>query len=499
MKNATSLALLVVAVLVLSAAPLPGQQPRLEPLGDSDSSTVTMTLPAGEQGGTVYLEKSAPKEVLVGKDFDYKIRLSNMSRSTLQGVILTGMLPENFRLVSTTPEAKVVGKEATWDIGKMAPAESKLFVVRGAATKSGSLYGCSNVTFTIQSACVAIKAVEPALKIVQTAPAEVLICQPIPIKIVVTNTGSGTAGNVIVKETLPEGLTTTDGKTEISYDFKTIEAGQTKEVTVETKAAKTGEFPCRAVATGAGGLTAAADSKTMVRQPVLALTQEAPEFRFLGLTVTNTITVTNKGDGAAKGSRLVTALPAKCELVSATDGIKAEAGQLAWNLGDLAPDQSKKVTFVVRPPALGSMESFSSVSALCAKASTKAVTDIRGIAAILLECVDEADPVPVGTNETYVITVLNQGSAFDTNIVVTCTLPAEQQFVSASGPTKEAVEGQTVTFAPLKSLDPKATATYKVVVKALKAGDVRFKISLTSDQLKAPPVEETESTKQYAD
>jgi len=526
-RIATPLAFLVAAVLVLSGCaqdqtsmepvaptdsppaaakppapparpPSPTQRPRLEPLGGSESATATMVLPAGEQGGTVYLEKSAPKEVLVGKDFDYKIRLTNMSRSTLEGVMLAGKLPENFRVVSTTPQADIVGKDATWDVGKMAPGESKLFVVRGAATKSGSLYGCSDVTFRIPSACVAIEAVEPALQIAQTAPAEVLICEPIPIKIVVSNTGSGPASNVMVKETLPEGLTTTDGKTEVTYDFKTIEAGQAKQVTVETRAAKTGEFPCKAVATGADGLTAAADSKTVVRQPVLALTQDAPKSRFLGLTVTNTVTVANKGDGVAKGTRLVTALPARCELVSASDGIRAEAGQLVWNLGDLAPDQSKKVAFVIKPAAIGSVESFSSVSAVCAKASTKAVTDIQGIPAILLECVDEADPIEIGAQETYTITVTNQGTAADTNIVVKCTLPAGQEFVSASGPTKETVEGQSVTFASLKSLAPKAKATYKVVVKATKAGDVRFAISLTSDQLRTP-VEETESTNQYAD
>jgi uncharacterized repeat protein (TIGR01451 family) len=370
-------------------------------------------------------------------------------------------------------------------------------VVRGVATKSGSLYACSDMTFRIPSACVAIKAVEPALKLAQTAPAEVLICEPIPIRIVVTNTGTGPASNVIVRETLPEGLTTTDGRAEVAYDFKTIEAGQAKQVTIETRAARTGAFAAKAAATGADGLTAAADSKTVVRQPVLALTQEAPRSRFLGLTLTHTVTVNNKGDGAARRTRLVTALPARCQFVSASDGIKPEAGQLVWNLGDLAPDQSKKVTFVLKPQAIGSMESFSSVSAVCAKASAKAVTAVEGIPAILLECVDEADPIEIGAQETYTITVTNQGSAADTNIVVKCTLPAEQEFVSASGPTKETVEGQIVTFAPAR-LDSKAKATYKVVVKALKAGDVRFAVSLTSDQLKTP-VDETESTNIYSD
>ena len=39
-------------------------------------------------------------------------------------------------------------------------------------------------------------------------------------------------------------------------------------------------------------------------------------------------------------------------------------------------------------------------------------------------------------------------------------------------------------------------ATYKVVVKGVAVGDVRFKVSLTSDQM-TKPAEETESTHIY--
>ena len=121
---------------------------------------------------------------------------------------------------------------------------------------------------------------------------------------------------------------------------------------------------------------------------------------------------------------------------------------------------------------------------------------MKGIPAILLEAVDVRDPVEVGANETYVITVTNQGSAMDTNIKIVCTLGAQQEYVSSTGPTTASVDGKTVTFALLASLAPKAKTTYKVVAKGIKAGDVRFKVQLTSDQLKVP-VQETESTNIY--
>ena len=66
----------------------------------------------------------------------------------------------------------------------------------------------------------------------------------------------------------------------------------------------------------------------------------------------------------------------------------------------------------------------------------------------------------------------------------------------ADGPPKISSDGKTVTFAPLASLAPKAKTSWKVVVKGVKAGDTRFKVSMTSDQM-TRPVEETESTNFY--
>ena len=104
--------------------------------------------------------------------------------------------------------------------------------------------------------------------------------------------------------------------------------------------------------------------------------------------------------------------------------------------------------------------------------------------------------IEVGSNETYEIVVTNQGSADGTNIVIECTLPAEQAYVSAKGPTKATVAAKVVKFAPLPVLAPKAKAKYVVVVKGTSEGDVRFKVKLTSDQITSP-VEETESTHIY--
>ena len=101
----------------------------------------------------------------------------------------------------------------------------------------------------------------------------------------------------------------------------------------------------------------------------------------------------------------------------------------------------------------------------------------------------------VGRPAKFQITVRNDGDAPATQTVLVDALPAGTKFVSASAAGK-AADGQVVTFAPLAQLAPKAKATYRLVVKGIKTGDVRFAASMTSDQIKTP-VQETESTNIY--
>lgn len=171
---------------------------------------------------------------------------------------------------------------------------------------------------------------------------------------------------------------------------------------------------------------------------------------------------------------------------------------ITWKLGSLNEDASKTVSAIYAAEAAGTIKSSSQVTAECAAAATAtSQTQVKGIAAILLEVVDVSDPILKGENETYVIKVTNQGSATDTNIKIVASMESGVQYVSSSGTTQGTAEGQKVTFAALPNLAPKAVATWQVIVKGSKTGDTRFRVDLTSDQLGSTPVMETESTNWY--
>lgn len=473
-----------------AAAPAPAPRP-------SDGRSVTY-LPTGiRETSVIMIERIAPTEVVLGQPFDYEIRVTNLTRNALDGVILTDQCASNFKLESATPaQDSIDGNTLRWNLGAMAPGEVKSVKVRGSATSTDPVQHCLSAQYDMSS-CMAINVVQPALKLAMTATAEALKCDPVAVKYTVTNSGTGVARNVVVKQTLPKGLTTADGKDSISVAIGDLAAGQSKEINASLAAGATGKFDHAASATADGNLKADASASTVLKEPVLAIECSAPEKQFIGRSVTYEATVTNNGDGVARNAVADITLPAGVSVINATAGGTAAAGKVSWNLGDLAPKASKKIAVTVGTSAAAKLTSTASASAYCAKpVNCSKTTDVMGIPAVLLEVVDESDPIEVGGNETYVITVTNQGSAADTNIKIVATLEDAMGYVSSSGATAGTAAGKTVTFAPLASLAPKAQATWKVVVKANAAGDVRFKVTMNTDQL-GRPVEETEATNFY--
>jgi uncharacterized repeat protein (TIGR01451 family) len=233
-------------------------------------------------------------------------------------------------------------------------------------------------------------------------------------------------------------------------------------------------------------------------KPVLTLKCDAPEKAPAGRPANVCLTVVNTGNAPEPLTRLTLHIPEGAEVVSRTDrGVQAER-TLTWEIPNLAPNHGKQVCASVKLADPGNLSFTATVSGrVAAPASASACqTEFIGIPAILLEVVDLEDPIEVGKEVTYDIKVTNQGTAIGTNIRLACALPASQEFISGSGVTSVRVEDRTVTIDALPTLDARAVAAWRVVVKASLADDARFKVELHSDQFERP-IKEDESTQQY--
>lgn len=465
-------------------------------IDETGGSTLSITYPRPDYG-ILQVDKAMPQEVRLNTPFTYVIRVSNLTEMMLTEVTITETLSRDFQFNASEPTARTEDDRLIWEIDSLGPRASKSIKITGVATASRPLEHCTAVTHTARN-CAVVKVVEPTLEVATIAPAEALLCEPIQVEFVVTNTGTGAAQNVQIVDTLPAGLQTTDGKGKIVLEAGTLAAGEARRFSIKLRATKTGTYVNKAVATSAAGLTAESETTlTNVRQPILTLTKTGPKRQYLGRSIAYELTVTNKGDGPAQNTTIEDIIPPGVTNIEATAGAQFSGSKLIWELGTLESNTSKNVRVSYTPTREGELMATATATAYCAEPVTDSSrTAITGIAAARLDVIDLEDPVEVGTNTTYLITVSNEGSAADSNIRITAVLDDKLQYVSSAGATAGSVMGKTITFAPLRNLDPKGKATWRIVVRGALAGDVRIKVTMHTDQL-ALPVEQTEATHIY--
>lgn len=475
---------------------IPGMT-NLVAISEVSSSVVSRTYPWAECG-LVQLDKAMPREVELNRPFDYYIKITNLTNTRLTDIVIKEELSTSFSFNSATPSATRDENRLVWKIDSLGPKASRLFKISGEASYFDSLKHCTTVLTPVIPACASVAVVQPRLQLTKIAPDEVLLCDLIPVKYVVTNTGTGLIQNVKIVETLPEGLRTTDGRSVLSFDADTLAAGQSRQFTIELRATKPGEYVSKAVASSSTSQSAESQATTtIVRLPVLTITKTGPDRQYIGRPVTYDIIVTNASDAPAKNTVVEDTVPGGVGSIKATSGAKLNGSKLVWEFGTVAPNTSQQVSVSYTPTKAGTLTSSVTATAYCADTVTASTsTLVTGIPAVLLEVVDVEDPVRLGNSATYVITVTNQGSATATNIRIACILEDNVKYISSAGTTASTIEGEMVKFLPLGNLAPKAKAAWRVVVEAVRPGDVRFKVIMNTDQL-TRPVEEAESTLLY--
>lgn len=465
---------------------------------ESGMKSVSRAFPTCDRSTSVImLTKTSPAEINAGSEFEYEIDVENLTDCTINEVTVTDTMSPNLDFVSAAPApTSSEGQKVVWRLQDLPANATESITVTARADEAGEIKNCLNVSYS-SKVCLTANVVEPALQMQKRAPREVLLCDEIPIRITVTNTGTGTARNIRVRDTLPEGLETVDGKRILQSSPFSLGAGESKELNFTAKAESTGEYKNEAEAKADDGLTASASATTIVRQPVLTIEKTAREEQFVGRKIAYTIKVGNKGDAPAENLLVQDNIPRQTSFVSASNGGSHAGGVITWRISSLGPGKAANLEATVTANEAGRAVNKAMAKATCADAvAAQAATEIKGIPAILLEVIDITDPVEVGNQTTYVITATNQGSAPATNVKIVAKLEDSQSYVSSSGDTQGAAEERTITFEPLSVIQPGGKGTWRVTVRAEEVDDARFEVELTSDQL-TRPVMETEATNLY--
>ena len=463
---------------------------------ESGPHHVSLIYPSPEYG-VVKMDKIIPNEVSLNQPFTYSIVITNLTNATLAKIILAEAIDDNYDYVNASPVPQVVSNQLLWNFESLGPKASERVEVTGAPRTMSALKHNTTLTYAV-TASSNIHVVQPNLELIRKVPAEVLLCEAFAIEYGVQNTGTGTAQDVKIVESLPNGLSTMDGSSEVNFNVGPLRSGQSRSFSVELRASHTGLYVNKAQAVSASNTTAeSAPTATTVRQPTLIITKNGAERQYLGRPLSYEITVVNKGDGTAKNTILEETIPVDITGIEASAGTDVSGSRLRWELGTIPANSSKTVRVAYKPTKVGVFTSDTTVNAHCTEpVNSLTRTAVVGIPVVRIDVVDLEDPIELGRNVTYVISASNDGSAPDHNLRLVCQLEDKLQYVSSSGATHASVMGQTVSFVQLRTLAPNTKATWRIVAKAVRAGDIRFKATLTSDEL-TRPIDETEATYLY--
>ncbi|HCE92551.1 MAG TPA: IPTL-CTERM sorting domain-containing protein [Acidovorax sp.] len=399
-------------------------------------------------------------------------------------------------------------------------------------------------------------ATEADLRVVSktAAPDPVVAGQNLTYVITVDNVGPAAATNVVVSDTLGSLVNTggfqsavasqgsctpnavTNGTSQnLSCNLGTLNSGAQATVTVVVRPSIAVSGPRTNTATvrstDVGDPNQANNSGSVTSQvtaivDVTAAKTATPSTVAAGAPITFVATIGNTGPSTAQTVQMVDTLPSNAafiDVVSVSGGGSCApitagtvGGTLTCNWASINSGSQQTVNYRMRP--LGNATGSTVVNSVAATTATtesntannSATTSTPVTAAqldILVNKVDSADPVDLGQNTTYTITVNNSGPSFGTNVVMTDIFPAPGSSptatfsyqgaltVNAGGactePTMGATSGTLTCSFPGLSSGQSATITYVMRAETL---TVAGATSGTAFNQASVVVEETETT-----
>jgi uncharacterized repeat protein (TIGR01451 family) len=443
--------------------------------------------PNGVRDGAAFvIEKLVPDEVALGRPFDYVIRVTNLCATPLDGVIVHERLDENFTFVTSSPKASSGGEHTlAFELGLLSSGQTKTVTVSGSAAKPGVLTSTATLDYELPVRA-SIKVSAAGLSIATTMAPEASLCDAIRGRITVANPGTGVTKGIKVHDSLPEGLTTDDGKKSIDIDVGALKAGDSREFTFNLKAANPGQFSHKATATANNGLEAESEAvEVVVHQPVLSVKVECPAgTMMIGRQGTYTFTVQNTGDAPATNTAVVATIPSSMKFRSADSSGTASGERCTWNLGTLAPNESRTVTATYANAGPGVITARVIATANCAvEARDTCDTTVKGVANMGTSLTDNNGVVTVGDPQEYVCEVVNQGQLDLTNVKVVATWEDALDWGSSSfSPVPAATQGRAEFNVATVKVGEKRRFSF--FLKASRSGEFKISIDTTATEMK---------------
>lgn len=405
-------------------------------------------------------------------------------------VDVNAMLPDGVSLVRSEPEGAVGGPgRISWSFDSMKRGEVRHSRVTLRADREGDLCVCFCVTAVPVQFCTILCA-KPLLECSKCGPEEVCPGDPVHYVITVTNKGSCAAEQVVVTDNVPDGLEHSSGLRTLTFKLGTIEACQTKKINVCFQAVKRGKVCNRITVTACNASPTNCEACTCICKCAVDLMKTGPKEVSIGKNADYQIVVSNVGDKPLTDVILTDTAPSATSIVEAR-GAQVNGNQAVWRFNELKPGERQTFGITLTTCTPGYFVNRVHVDncqhcTACAEAGTR----WKGRAALNMCLESPEGSICIGEVNTYTIRVTNQGSEEDNNVKLVVRFPKEIVPVNIAGGLPGNIQGQTVTFEPIRILGQRQTIEVKIDGRAKESGDARIKAEVSSDSIKTPIVAE---------
>lgn len=267
----------------------------------------------------------------------------------------------------------------------------------------------------------------PQLVVEKIAPAEIQVGRPAIFEIHVRNVGSVAATNVEIRDEIPQGtrlqstkpMASAGAQGELVWRIGTMKPGQ--DVAVEMELMPTDEGEIGSVATV--HFETGASVRTRATRPQLAIEIEAADKVLKGNELTLKITISNPGTGIAENVVLEEHVPQSFR--------HAAGAELEYEVGNLAPKESRELTLVLEAVHPGLLE-----NVITARGEPSLHTESRRPVEVIAPQLEVAVQGPkhrfLDCEAVYNLSVRNPGTAPAKQVELAVELPPGMKFVSGT-------------------------------------------------------------------
>ncbi len=273
------------------------------------------------------LRKTGPTEAVVGESLTFRITVTNTGAAPAADVRLVESLVAGLQLGQEPFDRKT---EKTWPLGTLAPGQSETVEYQATARATGRLCTAAEATAAggvisePAKHCVNVGSRDVTLEIepLRTAYAK----RPVNFFLTVRNSGTLAAADVVVTDSLPEGLEFLEANQggrhrdgQVRWDLGTLAAGQSRILQLQVRSDMEREVRQMPMATyGRGGKASTEITTKFLGAAGFDFDVSASAYAVeVDTPVRYTVTVFNRGTGAQTNLGIVVELPPQMEIKEA--------------------------------------------------------------------------------------------------------------------------------------------------------------------------------------